>query len=149
MVLQEVKLPNTFGLLTMATSKSLKSKAAWDQARRYAAKHRITVIEARTKLSQAAKSKPAKKLPSPSPRRIFAKQTDKSELAHAERELRKKYPHIIEGSLKAHTSGPHKGRRTVEIACHTKGCKNKRTIHTSDAFQVKLCLKCTQARKRS
>jgi hypothetical protein len=140
----------TLNLLAMPPSKPSKSKSAWDQAHQYAAKHGISVREARTKLAQSAKSQSAKKSPSTSQSfRKFDGKTSKDNLAQAERELRLKYPHIVAGSLKAHTSGPHKGRRTVEIICQSRGCENKRKIHTSDAFQVTACLACSKARNRS
>lgn len=134
----------------MASTKSTKLKSAWDQARQYAAKHGISIKQARTKLAKSSKSQPVKKSPASSPAACKSSgKTSKDRLVQAELELRQKYPHIIKGSLKAHTSGPHKGRRTVEIHCQTQGCQNKRTIHTSDAFQVKACRACTKARKRS
>ena len=66
----------------------------------------------------------------------------------AEQELRAKYPHIVEGSLRVETDGAHKGRRSVEIACQGDGCRKRRRIHTSDAFQTKLCQECTTLHRK-
>ncbi len=129
----------------MPPSKSTKAKAAWERARKYAAEYRVTVKEARSILARQ-KDEPAAPKPHaktrPSKR---AKPTPKAaDLGVAERELRRKYPHIVEGSIRTHHDGPHKGRRTVEIVCQNKGCQNRRRIHTSDAFQVELCIACTK-----
>jgi hypothetical protein len=129
----------------MPPSKSSKAKAAWDRARKYAEEHGVTVKEARTIIARQKDEPKAPKPPAKSRSRQQTKTTPKSvDLAAAERELRRKYPHIVEGSIRAHTDGPHKGRRTVEIVCQNKGCQNKRRIHTSDAFQVELCAECTK-----
>ena len=66
----------------------------------------------------------------------------------AEQELRAKYPHIVEGSLRVETEGTHQGRRSVEIACQGDGCQERRRIHTSDAFQTKLCHECTTLHRK-
>jgi len=131
----------------MPPSKSSKAKAAWDKARRYAQEHGVSVKEARTALAQQKNQpEPAKPASKPRQRQAVAKGKAKTaDLAAAEKQLRKKYPHIIEGSIRAHEDGPHKGRRTVEIQCQAKGCQNWRRIHTSDAFQVELCPDCTKA----
>jgi hypothetical protein len=129
----------------MPPSKASKAKAAWDRARRYSEEHGVTVKEARTILARQKDEPEAPKPPANPRTRREAKATPKTvDLAAAERELRRKYPHIVEGSIRAHSDGPHKGRRTVEIVCQNKGCQNKRRIHTSDAFQVELCTECTK-----
>src|SRR5687768_6473314 len=129
----------------MPPSKSSKAKAAWDRARKYAEEHGVSAKEARTILARQ-KVEPETPKPAAKPRsRREARATPKQgDLAAAERDLRRKYPHIVEGSIRAHTDGPHKGRRTVEIVCQNRGCQNKRRIHTSDAFQVELCSECTK-----
>jgi len=130
----------------MPPSKSSKAKAAWERARRYAEEHSVSVREARSILARQ-KDEPEAPEPPPKPRQRRAAAKGKvkaADLAAAEKQLRKKYPHIIEGSIRAHEDGPHKGRRTVEIACQNKGCQNRRRIHTSDAFQVELCPDCTK-----
>ncbi|MBA3481440.1 MAG: hypothetical protein H0T51_06455 [Pirellulales bacterium] len=132
----------------MADSRSAPLKAAWERARVYAAEHGISVRKARSilaKLPAESKPKPAKPASKPKPR--SAQKSGKPgspDLAAAERALRRKYPHIVQGSIRVHDNGPHKGRRTIEIVCQHKGCQNKRRIHTSDAFQVELCNECTK-----
>jgi hypothetical protein len=137
----------------MPPSKSSKGKAAWERARRYADEHNVSVKEARSILARQTSDE--KDEPPPQPTRPHGRAASKrrpanptkgkpTDLSAAEAALRKKYPHIIEGSIKAHEDGPHKGRRTVEIVCQNKGCQNTRTIHTSDAFQVELCTDCTK-----
>ena len=69
-------------------------------------------------------------------------------LQMAEQELRAKYPHIVAGSLRIETDGAHQGRRSVEIACQGDDCKARRRIHTSDAFQTKLCQECTALHRK-
>ncbi len=129
----------------MPPSKSSKAKSAWERARRYAEEHGVTVKEARTILARQKDEPEPAKVPTKARSRNQAKATPKPiDLAAAERDLRRKYPHIIEGSIRAHNDGPHKGRRIVEIVCQNKGCQNHRRIHTSDAFQVELCIECTK-----
>lgn len=132
----------------MPPSKSSKSKAAWDRARRYAAEHNVSVREARSILARQADEPDILSLPHQPQRRGATKQEKTADLAAAEQRLREKYPHVVKGSIQAHEEGPHRGRRTVEIACQTKGCRNRRRIHTSDAFQVKLCVACTHAHRK-
>ncbi|MBA3482471.1 MAG: hypothetical protein H0T51_11705 [Pirellulales bacterium] len=128
----------------MPPSKSSKAKAAWDRARRYAEEHGVSIKEARSTLARQ-KDAPEVAAPKTKPRSNKLKSSSKVvDLGVAERELRRKYPHIVEGSIRVHDNGPHKGRRTVEIVCQNKGCQNKRRIHTSDAFQVELCNACTK-----
>ena len=129
----------------MPPSKSSKAKAAWDRARKYAEEHGVTVKEARSLLARQKEGLVAHKPPGKSRPRREAKPKAVADLAAAEQQLRKKYPHIVAGSIKAHQDGPHKGRRTVEITCQAKGCQNRRRIHTSDCFQVELCSECTKA----
>jgi hypothetical protein len=129
----------------MPPSKSSKAKAAWDRARRYAEERGVSIKEARSTLARQKDAPKASKLPTKARSRSEPKSLPKAaDLAVAERELRRKYPHIVEGSIRTHKDGPHKGRRTVEIVCQNKGCQNKRRIHTSDAFQVELCTECTK-----
>ena len=124
----------------MSSSRSEPLKAAWDRARADAAEHGVSLRKARSILAQ--QPKPAK------PKRS-TKQTKAAgvppELAAAEKQLRAKYPHVIAGTIAAHSNGPHKGRRTVEIQCQAVGCKNRRLVHTSDVFQVNRCVECTLA----
>lgn len=133
----------------MALSKSEQAKAAWAKARRYAKANGITVSEARSRLARQGSATPPikhstsrRKKPRTTPPR------NKKDLLMAEQELRAKYPHIIEGSLRVETTGAHKGRRSVEIACQGDGCQERRRIHTSDAFQTKLCTECTMRRRQ-
>jgi hypothetical protein len=133
----------------MATSKSDQAKAAWAKARRYAKAHGITVNEARSRIArEAATPTPVKHSTSRIKKRVTPPPTKNKDLLMAEQELRAKYPHIVEGSLRVETDGAHKGRRSVEIACQGDGCQERRRIHTSDAFQTKLCPACTTLHRK-
>jgi hypothetical protein len=125
----------------MSSSRSEPLKAAWDRARAYAAEHGLSLRKARSILAQ--QPKPAK--PKRSTKRSSKTAGVPPELAAAEKQLRAKYPHVIAGTMAAHSNGLHKGRRIVEIQCQTKGCKNRRLVHTSDLFQVNRCVECTLA----
>jgi len=76
------------------------------------------------------------------------KRLNKDELAVAEKELRKKYPHVVKGSLRNISNGAtHKGKRTAEIKCAARGCTKTRRVATSDLAQVRYCDECTQERR--
>src|SRR5688500_10587316 len=109
----------------MSDSRSAPLKAAWERARRYAAEHGVSVSKARSILAKQPsepKPKPAKQLIKRTAKP--AKTSGSPDLAAAEKVLRAKYPHVIAGTLRAHSSGAHAGRRTVEIRCQAAGCKN-------------------------
>lgn len=53
-----------------------------------------------------------------------------------EAELLKKYPHMIEGSLRFNKE---RNKQEVDITCSHPGCDTKRTVFTSDLFQVTMC----------
>lgn len=73
---------------------------------------------------------------------------DSTELVQAEIALRKKYPHIVKGSLKNLGSrGAYAGKRTVMIKCSAPRCASTRRVATSDLAQVRFCEDCTQARR--
>lgn len=133
----------------MAASKSDQAKAAWAKARRYAKAHGITVSEARSLLARPASvpPTPAKRSTSRTKKPVPLKPPKNKDLLMAEQELRAKYPHIVEGSLRV-DEGSRQGRRSVEIACQGDGCQQRRRIHTSDAFQTKLCLECTTLHRK-
>ena len=59
-----------------------------------------------------------------------------------EQKLAEKYPHIVQGTLRM-LEGENK--QAVEIACVQ--CGEKRTVRTSDLFQVSLCEACKKAEK--
>lgn len=151
MVLEESKqLLLYLELLAMASSKSLKAKTAWAKAREYATEHGIGVKEARSILArEGQQNDSADTLPVSEQKPSKPAKPKSLDLAVVEEQLRQKYPHIIAGTLRINTDGPHQGRRTVEIACQTEGCSNRREIHTSDAFQVRLCLDCTLKARKS
>lgn len=65
--------------------------------------------------------------------------TEAEVLAAKEREIRKKYPRVVPGSIRKEEDGPHAGKITVEIKCAHRGCKEIRRVATSDLFQVKYC----------
>jgi hypothetical protein len=133
----------------MATSKSDQAKAAWAKARRYAKAEGIAISEARSRLARkAATPTQAKRSTSRTKKRVTPLPPKNKELLMAEQELRAKYPHIVEGSLRIETDSAHKGRRSVEIACQRNGCQERRRIHTSDAFQTKLCPACTTLHRK-
>ena len=133
----------------MAASKSQQAKAAWAKARRYAKAHGIMVSEARSRLARESSAPtPAKRSTPRIKKRVTPPPPKNKELQMAEQELRAKYPHIVEGSLRVETDGAHKGRRSVEIACQGDGCQERRRIHTSDAFQTKLCQECTTLHRK-
>lgn len=76
------------------------------------------------------------------------KRLNKEELAAAEKELRKKYKHIVTGTLRNVSNGAaHKGKRTIEIKCATRGCNATRRVATSDLAQVRHCVPCTLERR--
>ncbi len=65
-----------------------------------------------------------------------------AELKEQEAILRKKYPAIVVGSLRnigTKKDKPHFNKRSVEITCAHRGCKETRRIATSDLAQVKQC----------
>lgn len=51
--------------------------------------------------------------------------------------LLSKYPHIIPGSLRWDDEA---GKQTVTIRCTADGCDEERDVHTSDLFQVTMCV---------
>ena len=61
-----------------------------------------------------------------------------------EQELKKRYPHFIEGTL--HFDEKEQ-RNRCKIRCSEKGCKKTREVATSDLFQVKRCVGCTKAHR--
>ena len=74
---------------------------------------------------------------------------DDKALRAEERELKKKYPLIVQGTLRNVGEDPDqkpiwKTKRTVVIRCSVKGCKNRRRVATSDLHQVTMCEDCTQ-----
>jgi hypothetical protein len=76
------------------------------------------------------------------------KRLNREELDAAEKVLRKKYRHIVKGTLKnVSPNGLHFGKRTVKIQCATTGCDSQRKIATSDLAQVRYCTDCTQERR--
>ncbi len=134
----------------MTSSHSSHTKAAWAKAREYATEHGIGVKEARSILAREGQENESEDaLPESEVKPSKPPKSKSLDLAAVEQELLKKYPHIIPGTLRINTDGPHQGRRTVEIACQAEGCPNRRTIHTSDAFQVKFCLDCTVKARKS
>lgn len=133
----------------MAASKSEQAKAAWAKARRYAKANGITVSEARSRQARKTSTpSPTKQSKPRNMKRVTPPQPKNKELQMAEQELRAKYPHIVEGSLRIETDGAHQGRRSVEIACQGDGCHERRRIHTSDAFQTKPCQECTTLHRK-
>ena len=80
--------------------------------------------------------------------RTKKKRLNRDELDAAEKVLRKKYRHIVVGTLKnLSPNGLHHGKRTVVITCATTGCENERKIATSDLAQVRYCTECTTERR--
>lgn len=76
------------------------------------------------------------------------KRLNRDELNAAEKQLHKKYRHIVAGTLKnVSANGMHAGKRTVKIECATPNCDNERKIATSDLAQVRYCCECTQERR--
>jgi hypothetical protein len=80
------------------------------------------------------------------------------ELDEKERQLRRKYPRIVEGSIRPAAKSEAEAVRlkvdkkfvhkiTVEIRCATKGCPNVRRVATSDLAQVRYCEACTIKRR--
>lgn len=53
-----------------------------------------------------------------------------------EEEIRKEYPHVVEGSM---TWNEGAGKQEVKITCAHDGCDEQRTVFTSDLFQVRMC----------
>jgi len=77
------------------------------------------------------------------------KRLNKDELKDAETTLRKKYKHVIPGTLKNLAAvGNWSGKRTVKIKCATPRCGNERKVATSDLAQVRYCERCTLRRRR-
>lgn len=76
------------------------------------------------------------------------KRLNREELESAEKELWKKYRHIVRGTLKnVVPNGTHAGKRTIVINCATPGCDSKRKVATSDLAQVRHCVTCTTERR--
>lgn len=128
-------------------------KAAWERARVYAAEHGLSLRKARSILAQQPKPVRSKSATQSAKRAL--KTADQSplkgasrDLATAEKQLRTKYPHIVAGTIAVHINGAYKGRRTVEILCQAAGCQSRRTVHTSDLFQVTRCVECTKDARR-
>ncbi len=56
--------------------------------------------------------------------------------------LRKKYPHIVPGTLSdvvTDKKSSYFHKRTIKIQCTFPGCKETRVIATSDLAQVRMC----------
>lgn len=70
--------------------------------------------------------------------------SDADRLSQKEREVRRKHPRVIKGTIRKETDGAHAGKITVEITCAMRGCKVTRRVATSDLFQVKFCPDCTR-----
>ena len=80
--------------------------------------------------------------------RTKVKRLNRDELGVAERVLRKKYRHIVPGTLKnLSANGLHHGKRTVVVTCAANKCENDRKIATSDLAQVRYCIECTTERR--
>ena len=76
------------------------------------------------------------------------KRLNREGLDAAEKVLRKKYRHIVSGTLKnLSTNGVHHGKRTVVVNCATPKCEATRKIATSDLAQVRYCIDCTLERR--
>ena len=76
------------------------------------------------------------------------KRLNRDELDVAEKTLRKKYRHIVTGSLKnLSANGLHHGKRTIVVKCATPKCEETRKIATSDLAQVRFCTDCTLERR--
>lgn len=79
---------------------------------------------------------------------VKRKRLSGTELNQAEAELRRKYPHVIKGSLKNLAGrGQYAGKRTVTIKCSSPRCTATRRVATSDLSQVRFCEDCTQERR--
>ncbi len=100
-------------------------------------------VNKKAKLGTEGSDKPAK------PKPVKVVQTPEEVLAAREKELRKKYKRIVEGSIRKETDGLHAGKITVVIACATKNCLNTRRVATSDLFQVKFCEECIDAIRKN
>ena len=104
------------------------------------------------KVKPQQKAKPAKTAPKAKAKPTAAKPT--LDLAVAEKQLMARYKNrkIVKDSLrdsgdpKTINSFGHK--RTIEIHCEVKGCKNIRRIATSDLHQVNKCLDCAKTRNK-
>ena len=53
-----------------------------------------------------------------------------------EAELLKKYPHMVEGTLRMNEE---RNKQEAEIECTHPGCEKRRVVFTSDLFQVNMC----------
>lgn len=56
-----------------------------------------------------------------------------------EKALIAKYPQVVKGSLKFNKVGRFAGKQTVSISCAHPKCKERRTVATSDLFQISMC----------
>lgn len=56
-----------------------------------------------------------------------------------EEQLIAKYPHLVKGSLAFNAES---GKQTGKIRCQASGCKQTRTVFTSDLFQILYCEDC-------
>ena len=76
------------------------------------------------------------------------KRLNREGLDAAEKVLRKKYRHIVLGTLKnLSANGVHHGKRTVTIKCAAPKCDVTRKIATSDLAQVRYCKDCTNEQR--
>jgi hypothetical protein len=97
-------------------------------------------------MTQATLDKPKKRTPTAAAKRAPVsrprKRLDEDGLKGQEGVLRKKYRHIVKGTLRNASKNKedrHYNKRTVEITCTKRGCKATRRIATSDLAQVSMC----------
>jgi hypothetical protein len=88
---------------------------------------------------KAAPKKAAPKAATPKP---AAKRLD-------EKGLIAKYPHVVARTLEFNEDGKYAGKQTVTIRCQEPGCKARRTVATSDLFQVTMCEEHTSSNRRA
>jgi hypothetical protein len=134
----------------MSDARQRAARAAWDRVRHVAQARGISTQEARTMIAQGV---PCPEL-ADMPLRLAAiepviepvKTTKPIEtLEEAEARLLAKYPHAVKGTLRPASPGSNKPH--IEIACQHPGCRVRRTVATSDLFQVRYCVEHTLARR--
>lgn len=80
---------------------------------------------------------------------VSAEEAQAQLLAAKEKEIRKKYRRVEEGSIRKETEGKFANKITVVIRCKHHGCDRTRRVATSDLHQVEMCEECTRTTKLS
>lgn len=122
------------------------AKRFWEKIRRVAEEQGISVQQARALLATRKQASKSSTQETSMPRTSPPKKAAEVDLVAAEKKLKQKYPHLIEGTLQLPEQGEKK--RSVEIACEYPGCQTRRRVFTSDLFQVHYCVEHSKSRNK-